>query len=81
VSASAARRALPLPRAAIGAAAVAVRAAPEPAVLAVAAALRLADLERVPGDPYYDAAVRTMGASWQAFLAGAFEPGRRVEST
>jgi 4-amino-4-deoxy-L-arabinose transferase-like glycosyltransferase len=78
VSASAARRALPLPRAAIAAAAVAVRAAPEPAVLAVAAALRLSDLERVPGDPYYDAAVRTMGGSWQAFLAGAFEPGRRV---
>jgi 4-amino-4-deoxy-L-arabinose transferase-like glycosyltransferase len=57
---------------------VAVRAAPEPAVLAVAAALRFSNLERVPGDPYYDAAVRTMGASWQAFLAGAFEPGRRV---
>jgi 4-amino-4-deoxy-L-arabinose transferase-like glycosyltransferase len=78
VSTSAARRALPLPRAAIAGAAVAVRAAPEPAVLAVAAALRLSDLERVPGDPYYDAAVRTMGGSWQAFLAGAFEPGRRV---
>jgi hypothetical protein len=57
---------------------VAVRAVPEPAVLAVAAALRLSDLERVPGDPYYDAAVRTMGGSWQALLAGAFEPGRRV---
>ena len=78
MSTSAAGRALLPPRAAIAAAAVAVRAVPEPAVLAVAAALRLSDLERVPGDPYYDAAVRTMGASWQAFLAGAFEPGRRV---
>jgi 4-amino-4-deoxy-L-arabinose transferase-like glycosyltransferase len=55
-----------------------VRAAPEPVVLVVAAALRLSDLARVPGDPFYDAAVRTMGGSWQAFLAGAFEPGRRV---
>jgi 4-amino-4-deoxy-L-arabinose transferase-like glycosyltransferase len=78
VTTSAARRVLPLPRAALAAAAVAVRAAPEPAVLAVAAALRLSGLERVPGDPYYDAAVRTMDSSWQAFLAGAFEPGRRV---
>jgi 4-amino-4-deoxy-L-arabinose transferase-like glycosyltransferase len=58
--------------------AVVVRAAPEPAVLAAAAALRLADLSRVTTDPYYDAAVRSMGTSWQALLAGAFEPARRV---
>src|SRR4051794_24678101 len=54
------------------------RAAPEAAVLAGAAALRLAGLGRVPTDPYYDAAIRTMGMSWQAFLDGAFEPGQRV---
>ena len=78
MSAAAARRAPPLPRAAVAAGAVVVRAVPSAAVLALAAALRLSDLARVPGDPYYDAAVRTMGGSWQAFLAGAFEPGRRV---
>jgi 4-amino-4-deoxy-L-arabinose transferase-like glycosyltransferase len=44
----------------------------------VAAALRLAALGRVPTNPYYDAAVRSMGTSWAALLSGAFEPGRRV---
>lgn len=52
--------------------------APEVATVGLAAGLRLVALARVPGDPYYDAAVRSMGASWSAFLAGAFEPGRRV---
>jgi 4-amino-4-deoxy-L-arabinose transferase-like glycosyltransferase len=47
-------------------------------VLALAAVLRLAALARVPTNPYYDAAVRSMGTSWTAFLSGAFEPGRRV---
>jgi 4-amino-4-deoxy-L-arabinose transferase-like glycosyltransferase len=51
---------------------------PEAAVVALAAALRLAALGRVPTNPYYDAAVRSMGTSWPAFLSGAFEPGRRV---
>jgi 4-amino-4-deoxy-L-arabinose transferase-like glycosyltransferase len=51
---------------------------PEAAVLALAAALRVAALGRVPTNPYYDAAVRSMGTSWAAFLSGAFEPGRRV---
>jgi 4-amino-4-deoxy-L-arabinose transferase-like glycosyltransferase len=52
--------------------------APEVAVVALAAVLRLAALGRVPTNPYYDAAVRSMGTSWAAFLSGAFEPGRRV---
>jgi 4-amino-4-deoxy-L-arabinose transferase-like glycosyltransferase len=51
---------------------------PEAAVLALAVVLRLAALGRVPTNPYYDAAVRSMGTSWAAFLSGAFEPGRRV---
>jgi 4-amino-4-deoxy-L-arabinose transferase-like glycosyltransferase len=51
---------------------------PEAGVLALAAVLRLAALGRVPTNPYYDAAVRSMGTSWAAFLSGAFEPGRRV---
>src|SRR4051794_14061993 len=51
---------------------------PEATVLCLAAVLRLAALGRVPTNPYYDAAVRSMGTSWPAFLSGAFEPGRRV---
>ncbi|MEN3279780.1 MAG: hypothetical protein V7607_920 [Solirubrobacteraceae bacterium] len=47
-------------------------------MLAIAVALRVAALGRVPTNPYYDAAVRSMGTSWAAFLSGAFEPGRRV---
>jgi 4-amino-4-deoxy-L-arabinose transferase-like glycosyltransferase len=54
------------------------RLAPEVAVVGVAAGLRLVALARVPVDPYYDAAVRSMGTSWAALLTGAFEPGRRV---
>lgn len=52
--------------------------APEAAVLGGAAALRLVALSRVPTDPYYDAAVRSMGTSWTALVSGAFEPGGRV---
>jgi 4-amino-4-deoxy-L-arabinose transferase-like glycosyltransferase len=51
---------------------------PEAVVVVVACALRLIALARVPLDPYYDAAVRSMGTSWSALLGGAFEPGRRV---
>jgi 4-amino-4-deoxy-L-arabinose transferase-like glycosyltransferase len=51
---------------------------PEVAVVALAGVLRLVALARVPLDPYYDAAVRSMGTSWAALLGGAFEPGRRV---
>jgi 4-amino-4-deoxy-L-arabinose transferase-like glycosyltransferase len=47
-------------------------------VLALAGTARLTALDRVPTNPYYDAAVRSMGTSWAAFLTGAFEPGRRV---
>src|ERR671930_1121298 len=58
--------------------AAALRLLPETSVLALACALRLVALGRVPTNPYYDAAVRSMGTSWAAFLSGAFEPGRRV---
>jgi 4-amino-4-deoxy-L-arabinose transferase-like glycosyltransferase len=51
---------------------------PEVAVLALAGVMRLVALGGVPTNPYYDAAVRSMGTSWAAFFAGAFEPGRRV---
>jgi 4-amino-4-deoxy-L-arabinose transferase-like glycosyltransferase len=44
----------------------------------VAAGLRLAGIGAGEPDPYYDAAVRSMGTSWHALLVGAFEPGARV---
>ena len=49
-----------------------------PAIVAVAVALRFAGLGRTATDPYYDAAVRSMGLSWHGFLFGAFEPGASV---
>lgn len=54
------------------------RRLPEVVVVGIACALRLVGLARVPVDPYYDAAVRSMGTSWGALLSGAFEPGQRV---
>ena len=48
------------------------------AVAAVALALRLSGLSRVAPDPFYDAAVRSMGTSWHDLLFGALEPGGSV---
>jgi 4-amino-4-deoxy-L-arabinose transferase-like glycosyltransferase len=48
------------------------------AVLLVAGALRLWGLRRVPGNPFYDAAVRSMGLSWHNFFFGALEPGGTI---
>jgi 4-amino-4-deoxy-L-arabinose transferase-like glycosyltransferase len=39
-----------------------------------AAALRLIAIGKVAPDPFYDAAVRSMGTSWHNFFFGAFEP-------
>ena len=41
----------------------------------VAATLRLVALRRVPDNPFYDAAVRSMSHSLHNFIYGAFEPG------
>ena len=43
-----------------------------------AALLRLIYINRVSPDPFYDAAVRSMGLSWHNFFFGAFEPGGSV---
>jgi 4-amino-4-deoxy-L-arabinose transferase-like glycosyltransferase len=43
-----------------------------------AAVLRLSQLGRVSPDPFYDAAVRSMGLSFHNFFFGAFEPGGSV---
>jgi 4-amino-4-deoxy-L-arabinose transferase-like glycosyltransferase len=48
------------------------------AVTAAAAALRLILIGDVRPDPFYDAAVRSMGLSWHNFFFGAFEPGASV---
>ena len=45
---------------------------------AAALVLRLLDLSKVAPDPFYDAAVRSMGLSWHNFFFGAFEPGGSV---
>jgi len=45
---------------------------------AAALLLRLLDLSKVAPDPFYDAAVRSMGLSWHNFFFGAFEPGGSV---
>ncbi len=58
--------------------AVAVAAAPLALVVAVGAALRLWAFARVGGNPFYDAAVRSMGLSWHNLFFGAFEPGGQV---
>ncbi len=47
-------------------------------ITALAAALRLLDLGAVRLDPFYDAAVRSMGLSWHNFFFGAYEPGGSV---
>ncbi|HST54345.1 MAG TPA: glycosyltransferase family 39 protein [Solirubrobacteraceae bacterium] len=48
------------------------------AILALAAGLTLWELRLVPGNSFYDAAVRSMGGSSQRFFFGALEPGGSV---
>ena len=48
------------------------------AITLAAAVLRLLRLQHVSPDPFYDAAVRSMGLSWHNFFFGAFEPGGSV---
>jgi 4-amino-4-deoxy-L-arabinose transferase-like glycosyltransferase len=48
------------------------------AITAAAAALRLILIGKVAPDPFYDAAVRSMGLSWHNFFFGAFEPAASV---
>src|SRR6202035_1119097 len=45
------------------------------AITVAAGVLRLLYIARVSPDPFYDAAVRSMGLSWHNFFFGAFEPG------
>src|SRR5207247_1271357 len=52
--------------------------APVALITSVGAALRLWSLGRVPGNPFYDAAVRSMSLSWHNLFFGAIEPGGQV---
>jgi 4-amino-4-deoxy-L-arabinose transferase-like glycosyltransferase len=45
------------------------------AIAVLAGALRLWSLADVPGDPFYDASVRSMPLSLHNFLLGAYDPG------
>jgi 4-amino-4-deoxy-L-arabinose transferase-like glycosyltransferase len=47
-------------------------------VLVLASALRLWKIHDVPGNAFYDAAVRSMGGSWHNFFFGALEPSGTV---
>ena len=47
-------------------------------ILALACALRLWKIHDVPGNAFYDAAVRSMGGSWHNFFFGALEPSGTV---
>jgi 4-amino-4-deoxy-L-arabinose transferase-like glycosyltransferase len=47
-------------------------------ITAGAGVLRLLYINRIPPDPFYDAAVRSMSMSWHNFFFGAFEPGGSV---
>ncbi len=47
-------------------------------ITVLAAGLRLVDLGAVRLDPFYDAAVRSMGLSWHNLFFGAYEPGGSV---
>ncbi len=47
-------------------------------VLALACVLRLWKIQEVPGNVFYDAAVRSMAGSWHAFFFGALEPSGTI---
>jgi len=55
-----------------------IAAAPLVAIAALGAVLRVWAFSRVGPNPFYDAAVRSMGLSWSNFFFGAFEPGAQV---
>jgi 4-amino-4-deoxy-L-arabinose transferase-like glycosyltransferase len=47
-------------------------------IVCLAAGLRLASLDAVPNNLFYDAAVRSMSQGWHNFFYAAFEPGGGV---
>jgi hypothetical protein len=49
-------------------------------IVALAAVLRFVALGAMQPNPYYDAAVRSMGSSWHAFFVAAFDPNATLAS-
>ncbi len=47
-------------------------------ITALAGVLRMAELDDVHGNTFYDAAVHSMGLSWHNFFFGAFDPSARL---
>jgi 4-amino-4-deoxy-L-arabinose transferase-like glycosyltransferase len=47
-------------------------------ILLLAATLRMWTIHQVPGNVFYDAAVRSMGSSWHNFFFGALEPSGTI---
>jgi 4-amino-4-deoxy-L-arabinose transferase-like glycosyltransferase len=68
----------PARRTHLGVRAAVLAATPLTAITFLGAVLRLWNFARVPSNPYYDAAVRSMTLSWHNFFFGAFEPGAQV---
>jgi 4-amino-4-deoxy-L-arabinose transferase-like glycosyltransferase len=68
----------PAARARSRAATVALTAAPLVLITIAGAILRLWEFGKVGGNPFYDAAARSMSLSWHNFFFGAFEPGAQV---
>jgi len=66
------------PRARIPSLAITAPAIAVSAVTLLAGGLRLYSLARVPANPFYDAAVRSMALSWHNFFFAAFEPAGRI---
>src|SRR4051794_19678997 len=66
------------PRSDVAVRAAVVSAVPLAAITLVGALLRLWAFDRVPSNPFYDAAVRSMALSWHNFFFGAYEPGAQV---
>src|SRR5439155_19228898 len=56
----------------------AVTVSPVALIMALGAVMRLWAFGRVPGNPFYDAAVRSMSLSWHNFCFGAMEPAGQV---
>jgi 4-amino-4-deoxy-L-arabinose transferase-like glycosyltransferase len=67
-----------VPRAHLGVRAAVLAATPLAAITLMGAVLRLWAFDRVPANPFYDAAVRSMALSWHNFFFGAYEPGAQV---
>src|SRR5882672_10729330 len=66
------------PRASTPSLSIGVPALAVAALTLLAGGLRLYSLAKVPSNPFYDAAVRSMSVSWHNFFFAAFDPAGRI---